>query len=157
MRPTSRFHWRHQYDPDRDELEGNLAATVNDDEDLTQQSFKDDADINILARRFGLDKQPLPVEAVDPRYYGDLTDVPDLRTVLDIANDAKNKFMELPANLRARFYNQPALLWDFVNDPDNADECVRLGLLVRPPDPHTPTGSDTPEPEQTPKPSLGVT
>lgn len=135
MKPQPRFDWRHQYDMLRDKEEGDAATVYNTDEPITQQQFKDDADINILAKRYGLEKQPLPVEALDPRFYGDLSEVPDLRTLLDIANEAKNHFMELPPKLRARFNNQPGQLWAFVNDPENADESVRLGLLVRPPDP----------------------
>ncbi|WNK14135.1 MAG: internal scaffolding protein [Microvirus sp.] len=98
---------------------------------LTQQQFVEEADINTLVRRFGLDKQPMPVAPFDPSHYGDFSNVPDLRTALDLVNDAKNRFMELPPKLRARFHNAPGELWEFVNDPENADEAVRLGLLGR--------------------------
>lgn len=135
MKPTPRFDWRHQYDAARDQVEGDLAAVHDFGEDLAQQQFRDSTDINVLAKRFGLDKQPLPVNAVDPSFYGDLSDLPDLRTALDRINEAKNRFMELDPKLRARFRNDPAELYDFIMDPDNADESVRLGLLVRPPDP----------------------
>lgn len=127
-----RFNWRHQYDERRDELEGFNAATLNAEESLTQQHHAEAADINVLARRFGLDKGPIPTTATDPRYYGDLSEVPDLRTALDLVNDAKNRFMELPPRIRSRFRNSPAELWAFINDPENADEAVRLGLLKAP-------------------------
>lgn len=124
----SRFKWRSAYDGS-EEAEGAAAATSCEDESLAQQQFAEDADLNVLVRRFGLDKAPLPVEATDPAYYGDFSDVPDLRTALDLVNDATNRFMELPPQLRARFDNNPAKLWHFVNDPENASESVRLGLL----------------------------
>ncbi|WNK14192.1 MAG: internal scaffolding protein [Microvirus sp.] len=98
---------------------------------LTQQQFVEEADINTLVRRFGLDKQPMPTAPFDPSHYGDFSDVPDLRTALDLVNDAKNRFMELPPKLRSRFHNSPAELWSFVQDEENADEAVRLGLLQR--------------------------
>jgi len=91
-----RFDWRHQYDENRDQVEGDLAATANEGEDLCQQQYAESADINVLVARFGLDKNAVPPMAQDPRFYGDFSDVPDLRTALDLVNDAKNKFMDLP-------------------------------------------------------------
>lgn len=138
----NRFKWRSAYDG-TEEAEGLAAATTFEDESLTQQSFKDDADINVLVRRFGLDKQPLPVEATDPRYYGDFTNVPDLRTALELVRDAENRFMDLPAQLRSKFDNNPAKLWHWINDPDNGHEAVRLGLLRAPdPEPVQPAQTD---------------
>jgi len=125
----SRFKWRCAYDG-TEEAEGLAAGTTCEDESLTQQSFRDDADLNVLVRRFGIDKIPVPPMAQDPAYFGDFSNVPDLRTALDLVNDATNRFMELPPQLRAKFDNSPAKLWHFVNDPDNASEAVRLGLLA---------------------------
>lgn len=147
MKRESRFDWRHQYDTARDELEGQLAATVNNEESLTQQHYAESADINVLAHRFGLDKGPIPQVPIDPRYYGDFTNVPDLRTALDLVNDARDRFMELPPDLRARFQNSPAQMWAFVNDPINAEACVKLGLL-RAPDPEP--GTEEPPKPPTP-------
>jgi hypothetical protein len=130
-----RFKYRLANDVDADIAAGDAAISYNNDETLTQQQFAEDCDLNVLAIRFGLTGKPLPVEAIDPRYYGDMTDVPDLRTALDLVNDAKNKFMDLPSRIRTRFDNQPAKLWAFVNDPDNAEEAVRLGILARVPEP----------------------
>ncbi|WNK13188.1 MAG: internal scaffolding protein [Microvirus sp.] len=131
------FQWRQQGDLEQDKIAGDACITYCLEESLTQQHFSEDADLNVLVRRFGIDKRPLPHVPLDPSYYGDMTNVPDLRTVLDIAHDAREKFAALPAKTRARFNNQPTQLWDFVNDPENADEAVRLGLLRRPEPPET--------------------
>ena len=131
-----RIEWRSGNDgAAENERHGRAAGTTCNDPSLTQQHFTEDADVNTIARRFGLDKGPLPNVPIDPRYYGDLSDVPDLRTALDLVRDAENRFNELTPRLRARFDNLPAKLWDFVNDPENWDEAVRLGLLQRPPEP----------------------
>lgn len=142
MKPT--IKWRHQYDRETDELIGNACATVNNEPTLTQQHFADNADINILVKRLGLEDAPLPVEAFDPRYYGDFSNVPDLRTALDLVRDAENRFMELPARLRSKFDNSSAKLWSWIQDPDNGPEAVRLGLLQEPKkEPETAPKTDT--------------
>lgn len=127
MKP--RFKWRHQYDEDRDEAEGLAAALDCKDESLTVQSFTKDADLNEIARRFGINSIPtIPFpegEAIDT------TQFPDLRQILDAQREAANRFMGLPHKLRKRFHNSPKELWDFLQDPENADEAVRLGLLKR--------------------------
>lgn len=129
-----RFNWRHQYDTERDAKEGDLAALHCEDDSLTQQQFTADADINTLAVRFGLVGKPMPQIPWDPSHYGDVSNIPDLRTVLEVKRQAKENFMALPPKLRARFHNKMEELWDFVNDPENSDEAVRLGLLARRPD-----------------------
>jgi hypothetical protein len=129
--------WRTQYDTKRDKEAGDACITYCKDESKTQQQFTIDADLNVIAQRFGLDGA-IPVTPLDPNAYGDYSQVPDLRTVMDISHRAREQFMDLPAKLRTRFNNQPAQLWDFVNDPENADEAVRLGLLKRLPDPENP-------------------
>jgi hypothetical protein len=126
--------WRAQYDGSEIEA-GELSGIVCPEETLTQQQFREEADINTLVQRFGLDKIALPVAPFDPAHYGDFSDVPDLRTALDLVNDAKNRFMDLPPALRHRFHNSPGELWDFVNDPENGPEAVRLGLLAKAPEP----------------------
>lgn len=125
MKP--RFNWRHQYDAERDAKEGDAAATINLEESLTQQSFREDADLNVLARRFGL--SDIPVGTYDPDAFRDTTNDPELAELLDIQRNAKNQFLALPAKLRKRFHNSPNELWAFVTDPENAEEALRLGLL----------------------------
>lgn len=125
--------WRLQYDPKRDKEEGKRAAIdFTGQESLTQQSFTADSDLNVIVKRMGIRDGEMPPPVSDPRYYGDLTDVPDLRRCLDIGRNAVDRFMALPADLRSRFHNDPAILHRFVSDPRNLDECVRLGLLKDP-------------------------
>lgn len=121
------LNWRHQYDVDRDRKEGDNAALTCEDESLTQQHFAKDADINEIARRFGLTE--IPLGALDPSLFRDTTNDPDLATILNQHREARDYFMALPAKLKLRFHNSPSELWNFIADPDNAEEAVRLGLL----------------------------
>ena len=43
---------------------------------------------------------------------------------------AEEAFMTLPAVVRARFANDPAGIFTFLQDPANRDEAVKLGLIV---------------------------
>ncbi|WNK13865.1 MAG: internal scaffolding protein [Microvirus sp.] len=137
----SQFTWRHQYDLKADKAAREATDIMCPEDSLTQQQFKDEMDINVLAERFGISSGPMPVAPFNPAHYGDFTEVPDLKTALDLVRDANDRFMALPPKLRSRFHNSPAELWDFINDPDNADEAVRLELLRRAPEP-----SETPPP-----------
>lgn len=153
--PKTRFEYRHQYDDRADALE--RAATDIDftgEESLTQQQFAEDADLNKVLARWGItDGSALPPAAIDPSYYGDFSSTIDYRQALDRIRDAKEKFEQLPAKLRKRFNNNPADLWEFVDNPDNVDEAIELGLLhrsiVEPPIKTAPTPATPPAPEPT--------
>lgn len=94
---------------------------------LTVQSMAEDADINVIVKRFGLTGR-LPE---DPRVptYGDFTGISSYRDALEVVMAADSAFMEFPADVRARFGNDPQLLMDFVGDDTNVDEARKLGLL----------------------------
>lgn len=48
-----------------------------------------------------------------------------------IAN-AQSAFLNLPSEMRELFKNDPALLIDFVNDPENATQAAEMGLIELP-------------------------
>jgi len=97
------------------------------DETMAQQNFKDDADINVIMRRFG-QGQDVPQGFVAPT-YGDFDTISDYREALDAVRSAGEAFMELPADLRARFHNDPGVMVDFVSADENRAEAEKLGLL----------------------------
>lgn len=127
--------WRNVMDDAENERIGlSCATSFVGVESMAQIQFAADADLNVLVKRFGIEDGAMatPV-AVDPRFYGDVSQVPDLRAVLNIARDAGERFMSLPADVRARFHNRPDLLHEFVSKPENLEESFKLGLLKRPP------------------------
>lgn len=114
---------------------------------LAQQSFKDDADINVLLERFKVTGQ-LP-QGVRVPTFGDFNGVSDYRSALDAINLARDSFMSMPPDVRARFSNDPQKFLEFCSDPSNVDEARRLGLAVdRPKDDVKPSGGipDAPSP-----------
>lgn len=144
------LHFRRPYDLAADARARANVRVQNDQPSLTIQSATVDCDINVLVKRFGIDKDPVPYAAADPRFYGDFSDLPDLATALMRVRDAEQRFRDLPLDIRTYFQNDPALLWAWVNDPANADAAVEMGLLRRdeaatPPSPPPPS-RDTPAP-----------
>lgn len=64
--------------------------------------------------------------------YQDFSDTPSYMEALNIIKKAEAVFAALPARVRARVDNDPAKLIDFVNDPENDDELISLGLKEKP-------------------------
>jgi len=98
---------------------------------LTQQSAKDECDINLIVDRAkrGADLSQL---SRGPGFYGDFTGLPSYREALLMINAARDAFMALDASVRKRFSNDPAVLLDFLSDDRNREEAVRLGLVNAP-------------------------
>lgn len=116
-----------------------------DGESMTVQNAPD-ADINELVRRFGVkDGSTLPAEILyaDIKTYGDFSEAPDLRTVLDQTRNATQLFNNLPAKIRRQFNNDPIEMLEWVQDEKNAEEAVTIGLLTKRP---TPTKLETQPP-----------
>jgi len=117
----------YNYDVD---LASEESALTCEDPSLTQQHQKEDADINTIVARFGLTGE-LPFADRQPR-YGDFTAVTDYHSAMNAVRSANEDFMSLPAELRARFHNDPAELVDFLASSDNRDEAIKLGLVNAP-------------------------
>lgn len=114
------------------------------EESMTQQSPKDECDINCIVERAKRGADISALAKPDP-IYGDFTSIPEYREALQIVVDARNAFNGLDAFVRERFGNDPARMMDFLGDSANFDEAVRLGL-VKPKD-IPPPGDITPLPE----------
>lgn len=145
MRPT--IEWRHGNDPERDDLESDLAAISEFDETETIQDAPD-ADINALIKRFGInDGSILPANlgVTDPRYFGDWDPSIDMRVALDRARIAEQHFMALPADIRSRFNNSSLELYKWAMDPKNEEEAYKLKLLAPKPI-QAPPGGTEPQP-----------
>lgn len=123
---------------------GKVRIDCSKDVPLTQQSAKDECDINLIveAAKRGADlSQRLSSK---PPMYGDFTNLPDYRTALVMVTKARDMFMSLDARVRERFLNDPAKLLDFLADPKNREEGVKLGLIKPPPVAEPPLKPDVP-------------
>lgn len=113
------------YDVDMASEESGLDCSVLPSR--TQQHFKEEVDINTIVRRFGLTGE-LP-ENVPQVLQGDFTNVVDFQSAMDLIVAARESFMEQPADVRARFDNDPQKFLAFTSDAANLDEAIKLGLV----------------------------
>lgn len=100
------------------------------DQTKTQQQFKDETNILTIVERFGLTGE-MPQVLHLPQ-YGDFTGIFDYQSAQNTIRFAQEQFMALPADLRARFHNDPQELLEFVENGDNKDEAIKLGLVEKP-------------------------
>lgn len=105
-------------------------ATYNELPSLTRQEFKDDCDINFILAKFE-NQQFEDIVTRNPQQprFENFIGIPDFDESLNQIINAQNAFEELPAKLRDRFDNKPAKLLQFMQDPMNREEGIRLGLF----------------------------
>lgn len=99
----------------------------SDVESRTKQSFAAECDINTIMRRY-VSTGVVPGNARVGR-YGDFSNVGDYLEAQSVILEANQQFKALPANVRERFKNNPALMLEFVADKANVEEARKLGLL----------------------------
>lgn len=118
--------------------------TVCREPTLTKQSEAAATDINVIMKRY--EQTGLLPQAVREAVFTDVSQVGDFRTALEVIRVAQEGFMQLPAQVRAEFRNDPAEFVDFCSDPGNRARMVELGLVeaetpkpgveaVKPPEP----------------------
>lgn len=120
----------------------------------TKQSFKNECDINKIMAKFQRTGAISHLAAHGAR-YGDFTSQ-DFTEAMNTIAQVNTMFEELPSSLRDRFGNEPEAFLDFVQNPDNHDEMVELGLAK----PRPPTGPElapqgAAEPSSEPPPGEG--
>lgn len=114
----------YNYDADLASLESGLSCPKGSG--LTLQSQAQDADINVMLKRFAVTGQ-LPQSGRVPTYQ-QFSEVFDYRSAMDTIVQADRAFMSLPAEVRARFANDVASFLEFCSREENLPELRRLGL-----------------------------
>jgi phage internal scaffolding protein len=130
----------YNYDTDAASNESGLAC---EEPSLAQQHFKDECDINTILERFNITGL-LPQSPLSP-LYGDFSGIGDYHTALNRVIAAQDEFEALPAQIRARFNNDPAQLIEFLQDENNRSEAEELGLVDKAAAEVVEAAVDTPE------------
>lgn len=97
------------------------------EDSLAIQSAEEESNINTIVRRFGLTGE-LPSDLRMP-LSGDFEGIGDFHSAMNTVRAAQEEFLRVPADVRARFGNDPAQFMEFLEDPGNRDEARKLGLL----------------------------
>ena len=99
---------------------------------LTHQSFAKDADINNIMAKYavsGVLVDPSNVDSGRAPRFGDFSDLVDYPTLVSRINQAQSDFMTPSSAVRAKFENSVEKCLEFISEPENVVEAVKLGLL----------------------------
>lgn len=115
-----------------DEIDWTAQSALRDmGPSLTVQSQREDTDINVLVRRFGVTGS-MPMTQIPPA-YGDFTGPDSYLEAVTRVKAAEAAFMELPATVRNRFNNDPNAMLQYLHDPARSRKDFQdLGFI--PPD-----------------------
>ena len=97
----------------------------------TKQSFKKKSNINNIIAKYNRTGILATTPGVTPTrapVFGDFTNAGTYMDQMIKITKFNEEFMALPSTLRNKFQNNPALLIDFLANPDNAVEAMELGL-----------------------------
>lgn len=103
-------------------------GTVNKEVTMTQQQYAEECDVNHIMKKYITTGE---IHHVNRKQgvYADMADIQDYQGMLNTVLAANEAFDALPADVRNKFRNDPANLIEFVQDPENYDEGVKLGLF----------------------------
>lgn len=90
---------------------------------MTDPQYADDCTVEGIIRRYGVLPRP-DVTPIDV----DVSEFQDFETCLERVTRAMESFDSLPSDIRQRFGGDPKAYYNFITDPKNVDEMVRLGL-----------------------------
>ena len=93
----------------------------------TEQAHKNETDINQILRKY--DKTGLITHISKfEGSYGDHTGL-EYKEALDLVINAQHSFEQLPATIKKYFGQSPENLLRFMEDENNRDEAIKLGLI----------------------------
>lgn len=98
----------------------------------TQQSQKEDADINVIVKRFGITGQ-IPVR-LDRLNLGAFEGIFDFQSAMNAVVRAERAFAAIPSAIRKRFGNDPQEFVAFASDPKNKEELQKMKLVAADPE-----------------------
>lgn len=109
--------------------------TIIEGESLTQQHMAAETDINNMINRYR--KGGTINLNSKPATWG-VAQSEDFQTMQNMVTDMHTKFNNLPARLRSKFQNSPYQFLRWLENPENAEKAIQLGLVERPSAPYDP-------------------
>lgn len=104
-------------------------VTISENPSKTEQSKASEANINTIMAR-AIKTGMVPIRTVSP-LYGDFSECVTYHETLDKINEAYDDFMKIPSQIRNRFQNDPHKFMEFLQNPNNLEEAIALGLVKK--------------------------
>lgn len=96
---------------------------------FTQQNHKKECDVNLIIAKYDKTGLIQHVQKLEGR-YGDVTGV-DFRKAQDLYINAQRMFENLPVHIKKRFRQNAGDFLEFMENPDNREEAIQLGLIKK--------------------------
>ena len=100
-------------------------------ESLTEQHHAESLDVHNVIKKYdrtGILSNVQKGKAM----YGDFTKVNEYQDALDLVNNSKSLFNELPSDIREKFSNNAGEFFEWITNPANNSEAIELGLVKAP-------------------------
>jgi phage internal scaffolding protein len=96
---------------------------------FTEQHHKNECDVNEIIKKYDKEGLISHITKIEAK-FGDLTGA-DFKNAMDLITNSQSMFNQLPPEIRARFKNSPEHLLNFMEDPNNRNEAIQLGLIPK--------------------------
>jgi len=98
---------------------------------LTQQSHAAAADVRNIIKQY--DRTGLIANVNKGiAQYGDYSEINEYAEALNMVREANESFATIPSHIREQFNNNAGLFFEFVTDPKNSEEMIKMGLAKAP-------------------------
>lgn len=115
-----------------------VALVIDPDERQTVQADADRVSITSIVARAKRNGGVVGSVPVRHGTFSDISSAPSFMDALNVVAKATSMFEALPSRLRDRFGNDPAQLLAFLDDEENRDEAIKLGIVKKPEEPPAP-------------------
>lgn len=94
---------------------------------MAKQEFKSECDVNKIVQLYR-QGSPMPVQ-VRSGQFADVSEMPDYKTAVETVMEAEEIFGKMSMDVKNACGNTVAGFLDWVQDPDNKDQLIELGLM----------------------------
>ncbi|AXL14558.1 internal scaffolding protein [Microviridae sp.] len=116
----------------REQIRKSYGISINQDECMTHQEFKEECNIYNLIKNHGYDYLQNLNQSVTAAQamYGDYTQINEYQTALNLVQKSNEMFMQIPSDIRKKFNNDAGQYLEFVSNPKNQDKLIEYGLAT---------------------------
>ncbi len=127
-----------------------VIVDCSDKPSMTVQSDRSQANINNIMKKMEKGHMLDKLNQGTP-FYGDVTRFKDLQESIIQVQEAQDLFMDMSADIRKRFNNDPVEMVQFLDNSENQKEAEELGMVIPKPKPE-PIKPGEPSPPAIPDP-----